>query len=507
MKSIQSVSTARRIQGLALAAALAVLPLQAQEPSVILRDIDNLEKRVGKVEAELGRLRKSTPPAASAAAGRPDSSVAASVALLAARLDSLYSRLKSLETRATEQDAALGSAKPIFPGLGVAASSSTRDSAPPPAGKAQDSEIAELVKEVKALTALLKSGAPATGSDAKYATASGNGKTAGAASLSPALASSGAKEAKKAALELKGDIQIQGERKLTTQSERDNLDDFWGRLNFGTEYNGEDFQSKVNIRIFPEGFGFEPLTGATFDTAGQGSLKLQTQSQTRLVVNHAWVKYTLADYRLKVGRFETLETYSDNFGNYIDLGPSGRFMSRPAAHNALELSRAAGPFLGSAMLGTGDRRLNRGFLRLYGKYAPSKTVIASLGWKANLFDPIRFEEEEILQRYDASLLWVLPKGWKAFAEAALLQAVGREDDTPVLVGVQPFTGKVLDVLSLEVEWMPTRMVAREEKDFLFNVHARKSVGRLKLDLGLWSDLADPDPDSFAAGLRMTSGIK
>jgi hypothetical protein len=209
-----------------------------------------------------------------------------------------------------------------------------------------------------------------------------------------------------------------------------------------------------------------------------------------------------------VGRFETIETQSDNFGNYIDLGAGGKFMSRPAVHNALEISYARGAFASSALLGTNDRRLNRGFLRLYQKWAPSKTIQASAGWRANVFDKFRFEDDEISQRYDAGFLYgALPLGWKAFAEAGLIQAPDKKDETPILLGIQPRAGKALDVLSLEAEWQPTRKVAGEWKEWLFNFHARKTWGRLKLDAGLWSDLLEADANAFGLGVRMTSTLK
>jgi hypothetical protein len=383
----------------------------------------------------------------------------------------------------------------------------------PAAASARDGVIADLIREVKELTAMLK-GRPAS-TDASAAKAPSAPVPAPAATASSAAPAASPKVTLVLpGFEIKGDIQIQGERKLTAQSKRDNLDDFWGRVNFGGEYKSERFESKLNIRVFPEGFGFEPLTGATFDTAGQGSIKLQTQPQTRVVVNHAWVKTALGDYRLKVGRFETVETQSDNFGNYVDLPPSGKFMSRPAVHNAVEASRAFGPLGNSLLIGTNDRKLNRGFVRLYEKYSPSPKLTATLGYRANVFDRLKYQNEDILQRFDAGLLWGgLPRGWKVFAEAAVLQYPGIADDTPVLLGLQPGCGKVLDVLSLETEWSPTRKTpsqgsaAGEYKEWLFNVHARKIVGRLKVDAGWYSDPTDPDGSAFGAGLRVTSNIK
>lgn len=470
----------------------------AQEPSVVLKSLDNLEKRLIKVEGDLGKVRKLSAPAAAPA--RTDSNAAG----LSARLDSLALRVHALEHAAKPAAPAPAASTPAQSAPAAASATAPAASANP----AVESEIASLVREVKTLTELLRQGkavsaAPAPAKPASVAPAA----SAPAAPDSPKGAAKAAAAEAPATLDLKGDIQIQGERKFTSKSKRDNLDDFWGRLNFGAEYNAKDFQSKINIRIFPEGFGFEPLTGASFDTAGQGSLKVQTAQSSRIVINHAWAKYSLGFAKLKVGRFETVETRSENFGNYVDLGPGGKYMSRPAVHNAVEASAPVGPVAASVLLGTGDRKLNRGFLRLYGKYAPLPAVQLALGYRSNVFDRFKFPDDEILQRYDANAFFKLPLGWAAFAEGAVLQAAGRDDETPLLLGVQPPMGKALDLLSLEAEWLPDRMTAKKDNAWLFNAHARKVVGRVKIDAGLYSDTADPAWNSAVFGLRMTSNIK
>ncbi|MDB5104611.1 MAG: hypothetical protein JWP91_2300 [Fibrobacteres bacterium] len=495
----------------AMALFLTALPILSQDLSGVQKSLDNLEYRVGVLEGEMGKLRKGS----GQALPRPVSRVQADslVPRLSSRLDSLSLRLAAIEVGGAESkskgpSAGADAAKPApsmaagktTPAIGPAVS----------ADSVGRGEIAELRYEIRALTVLLKlarepvrtsptaiPGTDATGSASPLP--SDPSKAAPIMRTVPPMAGAG--------LDLKADIQIQGERRFATGSKQDNLDDFWGRLNFGAEYQGEGFQSKANIRIFPEGFGFEPLTGATFDTTGQGSLKVQTQPSSRIVVNHAWVKFMPGPLSYKVGRFETQESQSGSYGNYIDLGPSGRFLSRPAAHNALEIGREAGPSTTSLLLGTNERRLNRGFVRAYEKYRVSKALQAALGYRVNLFDRLKFPDEELLQRFDAGAAWSLPAGWKAFLEAAVLQAKNREDDTPVLIGIQPPTGRILDLLSLEMEWMPTRKAAGKDKEILVNAFARKSFGRLKLETALFSDAADPDANAFGLGLRMTTALK
>lgn len=485
--------------GLVFVAAPNFRTVSAQEPSVIIKSLDDLEKRILKVEGEVGKLKKSSGGqiAASKNSAAPDSSLPK----ISARLDSMLVRLNAIESRTgTRMDASPVAAK--------AAPDSLK------AGSNRNDEVASLVLEVREMITFLKTDSKQPDPRKPTSSAAASEKAAGtpnkeSASPAPVAAPAGSPTVAPAAvgLEIKGDLQIQGEKKLTSAKKADNLDDFWGRLNFGAEYNQPGFQSKINIRIFPEGFGFEPLTGASFDTTGQGSLKLQTQPSSRVVINHAWARYAVGAYHLRFGRFETLETQSSNYGNYVDLGPGGKFLARPAAHNAVELTRNYGAFSGSVLLGTSDNKLNRGFLRLYEKYTFSKKWNAAIGYRANHFDRFKFEKQEVLHRYDVNVVGGLPQGWKAFAEAGLLQVAGKEDQTPILLGIQPHTGKRVDLLSLETEFLPDRKVAGKSKEWLMNMHVRKIMGRLKVESSLSSNLADSDWNSFNLGVRVTSNIK
>lgn len=68
-------------------------------------------------------------------------------------------------------------------------------------------------------------------------------------------------------------------------------------------------------------------------------------------------------------------------------------------------------------------------------------------------------------------------------------------------------GRYLDALSLEAEWLANRKAAGKDKPILFNACARKTLGRSRLEAGLYSDPADPDADAFSVGLRMTALLK
>jgi hypothetical protein len=504
----------------------------AQDASHLERNLDDLQYRMGQIEGELGKLKKAPPQAAAPKVirSRADSLLPG----LTARLDSLTARLARLEADPRAADGRGTGAAGAAPGAAARSRDSLRSaeaSAP-----AQDSgtaaELRALRADIRALSGLLvaaRENVPAKGASAPTAPgqASGEGASSAptaAAGANPLPGAAGPVSAAHAGpplgmpapaagpvlppgMVLLGDIQIQGERRLANGPGQDNLDNFWGRVNLGAEYQGPGFQSKANVRIFPEGFGFEPLTGATFDTTGQGSLKTQTQPASKIVVNHAWARFSSGAYGLKVGRFETQESQSASYGNYIDLGPSGGFLARPAIHNAVEGGWASGPWSSSLMLESGDRKLDRGSLRALQGFSGPAGLKASLGYRSNLFDRVRFPSAEILHRIDAGAVSPKFDGWQAFAEAAWIQMAGAADQTPVLVGVRPPMGKYLDALSLEAEWLPDRKAAGKDKPVLFNAYVRKTLGRARLETGFYSDPADPDADAFSLGMRMTASLK
>jgi hypothetical protein len=506
----------RRSAGGLLAALLAAwlaVPSRGQDAGRLERSLDDVQYQMKQFDAELAKLRKAVAQPQAAGPRNVRSRADSLMPGLASRVDSLAARLSALEGRVKAAAPAPSAGEPGKGSPSVTGTVPTAQAAasppenPPATGpdQALEPEIQALRKEMRALTELLaETRVNASQPSARPAP----NAPAPLAAVPPAMPIPAAAPASAVpALAFVGDIQIQGERRLATGSKQDNLDDFWGRANLGAEYKGKDFQSKANIRIFPEGFGFEPLTGATFDTTGQGALKTQTQPSSKVVVNHAWVRFTPGAWGLRMGRFETQESQSATYGNYVDLGPSGRFLARPAVHNALEGTWTRAAWSSSLLLGSGDRKLNKGFLRAVEKLAIPGGMQASLGYRANVFDRFKFTDAEILQRFDAGLLSPVWGGWQGFAEAALLQAPSRDDETPILIGLRPPTGKALDALSLELEWVPDRKIKGKAKEVFANAYVKKTWGRARVEAGIASDGTDPDGNAFTVGLRVTSSLK
>jgi hypothetical protein len=125
------------------------------------------------------------------------------------------------------------------------------------------------------------------------------------------------------ALDVVGNVQIQAQRALWDNGAKVNLDEFWGRANFGAKYNSKNLSSVLNIRAFPEGWGFEPLTGLSVkDSLVAGYTKIQI---ARFIIEQAWVKYSLKYLDIRLGRFFTTASKSFALGNLLDQNPGAAF--------------------------------------------------------------------------------------------------------------------------------------------------------------------------------------
>lgn len=306
----------------------------------------------------------------------------------------------------------------------------------------------------------------------------------------------------------KGDVQIQGDKSWSRGWGGDNLDNLWGRLNIGAEYQNQDFSSKFNVRIFPEGFGFEPVVGASYDTAGQGTLKVKTSEQSRVLVNHAWVRQQFPDFAIRVGRFETRQTPSFIYGDYIDLSAGPSFGSRVAVHSATEITAESGAMKSSLVLGTNDKHLNKGFLRVYESWDNGQGLSLAAALRSNLFDKVYNQDAELLNRVSGSARYSSPQKWGLYAEAAMLQQLFAPDQYPLLVGAYIPAAWLADKLSVEAEYLADRKLKGEDMPVMLAVYGQKKVfARATFDVGLYSDPQGKGLEDLATAARFTCALK
>jgi len=305
-----------------------------------------------------------------------------------------------------------------------------------------------------------------------------------------------------------GNIQMQGDKSWADGWGGDNINDLWGRLNFGAEYKQNDFSSKFNIRVYPEAFGFEPVVGATYDTTNRGAVNVNTSPQSKVQVNHAWVKQQFPDFAIRVGRFETRQTPSFIFGDYIDLAPNPAFGSRQAVHNATEITGQYGALTSSLLLGTNDRHLNRGFVRVYESWKSDQGLTLAAGVRSNLPDLVYDQGAEWQNRLDASVHYSPDTKWGVFAEYGMIQVTNALDQFPLLMGLYFPAAFWADKISLEGEYMPDRVIGGEDRPFMMAVYGQKTVfTRATFDVGVYSDPKGNDFEDMGTIIRFTCLLK
>jgi hypothetical protein len=316
------------------------------------------------------------------------------------------------------------------------------------------------------------------------------------------------------ALELTGSVQIQAQKALWDNNADVNLDEFWGRANFGASYKSEAFSSALNIRAFPEGWGFEPLTGlAVTDSLVAGYSKTQI---ARFIIEQAWVKYTWPIFDCRVGRFYTSNSRTVTLGNLLDQNPGAAFQGKIAYHNAIEGVLKTGPVATTVLLGAGDKNLNTGYLRIQTTATLlEKAMAISAGYRSNVFDLAHNGDAEVYNRFFFSADYEIVKGLRPFVELGILdntngsvqRNVDNEYVVPVVAGTSIPTGTILNALVAEIEVLSDRMQAGDEVPVHWNLYIDKKFNAYtRFQFGLFSDVAGEAGNTRIA-LRYTGSLK
>jgi hypothetical protein len=308
-------------------------------------------------------------------------------------------------------------------------------------------------------------------------------------------------------LELIGSFQLQMQKAFWDNNSQNNLDDFFGRINFGSSFKAGDFQTFINIRAFPVGFGYEALTGAAFDT-NTDKLTLTKTKVANFQVEQGWFKYVWPLLEIRLGRFFTTTSKFLTLGNYLDQNPTSGFQNRLTYHNAAEFTLKTGILTSNVTLGAADASLNTGYLRIYESVSPMKQMTVATGYYGNVFDIAYNDDALVTNRFDFVANYEIIKGLCPYIELGIIQKSNKTDyDIPFLIGCSIPAGKVLTSLTIEMEYLADRKVKKEEKPVLLSLYADKKVGRTRFQAGLFSDAQSENTFDLKFGLRMTAALK
>jgi len=309
-------------------------------------------------------------------------------------------------------------------------------------------------------------------------------------------------------LELNGSIQLQAQKALWDNNSENILDDFFGRANLGGTFKSDNFQANINIRAFPEGFGYEPIIGAAFDSS-TNAVEVQKTKIAKFQIEQAWVKYLWGTTSLQLGRFDRSLAKTPNLGNYIDQEPSGGYMAKGYYHHATELTVTTGLLSSAILLGAGDAKLNTGYLRIYESISPVTGMNIGAGYRSNLFDIAYNENATILNRFSFVADYQVMKDLTPYVEFGILQkATNDEYDMPLLVGCKIPTASFFSTLAFELEIMSGRKIGGEDVPVLWNLYLDKKVGtRTRFQTGIFADPLGTKATDVKLAVRMTSLLK
>lgn len=324
--------------------------------------------------------------------------------------------------------------------------------------------------------------------------------------------------------EVLGNVQIQAQKAFwdnaAANAKRNNLDEFWGRANFGGQFKAADFTTALNIRAFPEGWGYEPLTGLSVkDSTDTIKLGVSKTSIARFMIEQAWVKYafgTLAE--LRIGRYSTTTSKTIHMGNLLDQNAGPGFQGRLAYHNAVDATILTGILSSNILLGAGDKSLNTGYLRIYESISLlEKKLQFAAGFRVNVFDRVYNEDAALQPRIAILGEFEIIKNLKPYFEIGILDTARIKDEsefvTPMVFGTTIPAGSILNALVAEIEVQPGRTAIDKDKKIRdvpvhWNLYIDKKFGtRTRLQAGIFSDPAGASAGDVRFGLRYTGSLK
>jgi hypothetical protein len=305
-----------------------------------------------------------------------------------------------------------------------------------------------------------------------------------------------------------GSIQLQGQKAIWEDPSKDNLDDLWGRINLGVKTTDKEkgYTAVLNLRAFPEGFGYEALTRVKMK--GDSAIEETKVNIGRFQVEQAWVNFELPlGFFGKMGRWSTTSV-SSTLGNYVDADPGANWQAKIIYHNATTLGWANDWVEAQTLFGVADPKLNKGYFA--GSLKLKETMFGELtaAYRSNVFDMYQDGDANIEHRM--TLAWQGLNRWlvKPHAEFAMLRkdADATGYDMPVLIGASYQLGKSHRVLT-EVEYLNDRQVNKEDQPLSLHLATDHKINDFaRLQLGALTDAKAPDWSDLRLAARVSYNL-
>ncbi|GHV13564.1 hypothetical protein AGMMS49938_08310 [Fibrobacterales bacterium] len=339
-----------------------------------------------------------------------------------------------------------------------------------------------------------------------------------------------------AVVDVPANFEIQAKKVMPVNSDwsDNNLDQWWGRANLQVLTESENFQGKVHLRMYPNGY--------------KGDVSKDGRDYFQLYEAWAWQK---GDYvNFKIGRWDNTTRFgSKSFGGYVDakknknlIDPSKNvsvrasgFMSSYDPENAIQfgLNNFSENVTLDVALVSGDANLNRGDLRVYFGFkelSGIQDLDIGVGYRSNVFDGIYSKETDVTHTVDFAVRAPIVreagalKNLNAFLEFALIGLDDQEGSDeredggnipsscnpvgPLLGGLDFSFYRGLDKIIIEAEYDSHRAKYGKDgkkldhiKDVQGSIYVQKKLNdRFTLNLGVQSENNTKD-FSFAGRLQ------
>lgn len=304
-----------------------------------------------------------------------------------------------------------------------------------------------------------------------------------------------------------GDAGILGVKNIGDLSTDNNVDVLWGRVNFISNYTDENFASALQIRVYPAGYGFDYISGATFDTS-HNAIVTNATNAAKLQVIQGWVQYTLSSLKIKIGRIPLKYSVGTHFGDYAQRGPNGSFCYPGALHNATVFIHDAAMVNSQVVLGVSDKNLNTAYFLMKETVKASDKVSVSAGYHSNFFDVAYDEGATVIHALSFAADFTYMKGKKVYAELGVrdIGIEGEDVKMPFTLGVHIPTAGVLDLTTVEMEYCSVR--ADNDKEGLYwALYLGKNLGsHFHLRAALYNNSAGAEPGDLSAGMYFGSSF-
>ncbi len=305
-----------------------------------------------------------------------------------------------------------------------------------------------------------------------------------------------------------GDAGILGVKNTGGTTTHNNLDVLWGRINFVSNYMDSNFTAALHLRIYPAGYGFDYISGATFDPTTNAIVTTAT-NETKLQVIQGWAQYKLKSLKIKVGLMPLKYNIGFHFGDYAQRSYGGSYLYPGALHNATMFIHDVGILNSQVTLGVNQKNLNKAYLLVKETVKPMANLSSSVTFRSNIFDRVYDSKSPVTHALSFDVLYNYFKGQKVYAEVGVreLNNDSAKVHYPFTLGITVPTKGILDIATAEIEYSALRADA-SKPGLYWAAYVGKNLGKhCQLQTAVYTNSSGKKDRDLSIGAYFVSNFK